>query len=214
MNNSYDLFRKEAFQLKERYPGLTYRQDGSGIPAFEGILPLVSEENVVIDSYKVRILCSSNYPLTFPFVFETGGRIPINLDWHIHLAGNACICSYPEEIIFCLQGITLQSFISNHVIPYFFNQKHRELYGYFLMERSHGRKGNIEFFEESFKTADHFKIAQMLNYIKQNQEPNRVAYCFCGSGVKYRNCHRSQFRKFKSIPAKILDRFIWLILYR
>lgn len=82
---------------------------------------------------------------------------------------------------------------------------------FFLKERPHGIKGNIQFFAEVFKTEDLTRIAKNLNFIKLRKEPNRVNKCFCGSGKKYRKCHRETFRILSSFTNDELDYFITMI---
>lgn len=210
MRDSYELFKKEAHELISLHPKLNYYQDDTGTPSVSGYIDLEDEHVGLIDSYQIIITCTPLYPKRFPYVFEKEGRIPINVDWHVHKDGHCCICSIPDEVIVCQGGITLSSFYEEQVKPYFFNQKHREVHGYFLKERSHG-KGNFEFFVDLFKTEDAVLIKQWLNYIKDNNEPNRVQKCFCGSEIKFRKCHRNAFRLIKALPIDEIENFIQLV---
>ncbi|MGY6744924.1 MAG: SEC-C domain-containing protein [Cecembia sp.] len=211
VNNAYLHFKEEALSLKGQFPELNLGQTEDGIPTFEGKLILSDEKSNPIDSYEIRIVCSVNYPQSFPFVFETKNRIPINIDWHVHTDGHACLCTWPEEVIYCHKGITLESFLSEHVIPYFFNQKYREMHGFFLQERAHGNLGTMDFFKEKFRTSNLKLIINWLEFIKSNPEPSRTNECFCGSGEKFRKCHRDEFREFKKLPVEIIGKFIDLI---
>lgn len=178
------------------------------VPMLIGKLILTDDQQNSIDSYDVKVVCTEDYPLSFPYVYETAGRIPVNIDWHVYPDGHCCISSKPEENIACNQGITLQSFIEIQLKPYFFNQKYREMHGFFLNERSHGSRGNLEFFTDAFKTNDLSQIIHMLRFIKGHNEPPRVATCFCNSGFKYRKCHREAYRLFKPLPVELLEKFI------
>lgn len=186
-------------------------QTEDGVPTLTGELPLKDENGEQIDSYQIRIVCSPNFPQSFPKVFETEKRIPLNIDWHVFPDGHACLCTWPEETLFCQAGITLGSFLNDHVVPYYFNQKYREINGFFLQERAHGSKGSIDFFKEKFRTNNLRSIFNWLGYIKSNPEPNRTNDCFCGSGEKFRKCHRSEFREFKKLPTETIEQFIHLI---
>jgi len=126
--------------------------------------------------------------------------------------GHCCINSIPEEILICRKGINLQCFIEDQIKPYLFNQKYREENGFFLKERPHGNKGNIQFFIDVFKTNDMVPIIQGLNFMRQRKEPNRVSHCFCGSGQKYRKCHREAYRTLSAFTNQELDYFIAMIL--
>ena len=213
VNNSYLIFKKEAEIILNDYPGLILDADDTNTaPSISGIIKLEDEDSLTIDSYSIKIVSSENYPNHFPYVFETGGRIPLNIDWHVYPSdGHCCICSVPDEILICRSGINLHSFIEKQVKPYFFNQKHRELFGYFLKERSHGNEGNVQFFIDTLKTKDLTAIVEYLNFIKQQNEPNRVSLCFCGSGIKYRKCHREVYRMLSAFTNDELDFFIEII---
>jgi len=208
LDNGYSLFQLEAIQLIEQLPGFTYFEEDNAVPQIVGRLALADNQGVLIDTYDIRIVCTSNYPLSFPLVYETGGRIPINIDWHVYPDGHACINTIPEEIITCNKGITLKTFIEHQVKPYFFNQKYRELNGFFLNERAHGQQGTIDYFKEVFKSNNLRFISLLLLYIKSNPEPNRVKNCFCGSGIRYRKCHREAFRLFKPLSVSAMDLFV------
>jgi len=206
-------FKNEAVEFCKEAPLFSYKENEEGVPEIYGSLELRDDQGTLIDAYKIRVVCIPNYPSLFPYVYETGGRIPVNIDWHVYEGdGHACICAIPEEILVCHNGITLSSFIENQVKPYFFNQKHREMHGFFVRERSHGQFGNIEFFIDIFKTSNILSIVKGLQYIKNRVEPGRTHPCFCGSGVKYRNCHREAYRLLKPLSPQILEAFIGFVM--
>jgi hypothetical protein len=206
--NNLAVFRQEAEIWCAQNPGFVCKDNQQGVPELTGKLQLSDDQGEWLDTYEVKIVCTPDYPLSFPLVYETGGRIPVNIEWHVYPDGHACICAIPEEMIVCSRGITLQTFINDWMRPYFFNQKHREMHGFFLKERPHGPAGNIQFFHEIFKMDDLRHIAGMLFYIRSKPEPNRVQNCFCGSGEKYRRCHRDAFRLFRALPVDKLDQCI------
>lgn len=194
MNSGSTLFEKEAVNISDVYPGLALiERPGKWIVA--GKLILIDNEGVVQDNYAIEIQSVPDYPLKFPLVFETGGRIPRNIDWHIfETDGHCCLKNQPEEILICRRGIDLESFIEREVKPYFFNQAYREKYGFYLQERSHGLLGQLEFFFDLFRTKDLLKLYKFMTFVRKRSEPTRSADCFCGSGEKYRRCHREAYR--------------------
>ncbi len=205
-------FASEAAKISEAEPELVYVINNDGVPIIRGNIVLCDEGGSIIDRYEVEIVPVENYPFYFPLVFETAGRIPINIDWHMFPDGHCCIKALPEELLLCKQGITLEWFIKTQVRPYFFNQKHKEVHGYFLNERSHGSQGNIDFFEEVFQTRNLKDIVKYLAKIKSRIEPGRSANCFCGSGVKYRHCHRDSFRLLSKFDDFEIDYFAKMII--
>ncbi|MGN6212023.1 MAG: SEC-C domain-containing protein [Parafilimonas sp.] len=193
-NNGFIKFRVEAANIQEIYPKLMYAETENNVPYIHGELELKDANGLLVDSYFIKMQPTPEYPSYFPHVFETNGRIPVNIDWHIYTDGHCCIKSIPEEIFICRKGMTLHQFIQNEVIPYFFNQKYKELHGYFLNERSHGDKGNLEFFKDIFQTNDLRTIKTAIELNISKKEYSKVAKCFCGSGKKYSKCHRKAFR--------------------
>lgn len=214
MYDGYHIFKKEAIQIQNEYPGLKFETDEkTGAPLLSGNIHLQSEKGTLIDSYLLKIVSIPEYPNRFPHVFETGGRIPTNIDWHVYPNdGHFCISSIPEEILICRKGINLKCFIKDHIKPFLFNQKYREDNGFFLKERPHGQEGTIEFFTEIFNTDDLMAIAKSLSFIKQRKVPNRVSLCFCGSGQKYRKCHRKAYQTLSVFSNQELDIFIKMVL--
>lgn len=211
--NGINLFRAECGALNTPFPDLILIEENDQ-PVLTGQI-LLKEDDLLIDTYQVRILPTPNYPQRFPLVFETGGRLPRNIDWHVFSDGHCCIKSFPEEIYICRQGISLEGFISGQVIPYFFNQKYRELNGFFLNERKHGDAGNLQFFQDLFKTNDLKIIAIGLLKLWKKEIPNRVCECFCGSGKKYRSCHKQALQQLQiyskndlEICLSILNKFL------
>lgn len=211
MNKAISIFIEEAVIVERHFPDLKLFQPENEIPYIEGTLLLNDESGITIDRYIIKITPSDNYPTRFPIVYEIENRIPKNIHWHIYpSSGNCCIASLPDEILFCRQGLDLFAFIKDYVTPYFFNQKFREVHGYFLNERSHGALGNLEFFIDILKTADLRAIYLYLSFIKRRKEPDRRNLCFCGNGKKYRKCHREIYRKLKVFTNSELDHFMSL----
>lgn len=206
--NGYTLFKEQATAVIEKYKELSLKNEG-GIPCVFGSLVLMNDESGVEDIFQIEIKAVADFPNRFPEVYETGGRIPRNVDWHIfEQTGNCCLASPPEEIIICNSGLTLLSFIDNQVKNYFYSQIFRNQNGYFLKERSHGSKGWIEFFEETFMTNNIFNIEFGLNQIIEGKKIDRVSMCFCGSGKKYRKCHKKSYDILSKLSLEHIHYFL------
>lgn len=204
-------FKNEAENIHLYFPELQFIEPIGDTCYISGELVLNDDNGNFVDSYSVKIVSSKNYPENFPLVYEIGGRIPNNIDWHVYSEGHCCIKATPEEILICRNGITLVEFINTQVKPYFFNQKFRELYGHFLNERSHGPSGHIEFFQEKFKTNNLRLIIKGLIMLYENNIPNRTANCFCGSDLKFRKCHREAILSLMPLTKGELYYFIGVI---
>lgn len=199
----------ETFKV---FPQLRLMEDKT-VPYIAGEINITDTQGCVLDSYQIEIYPSDNYPYMFPDVFETGGKIPRDVDWHIYPAsGRCCVKIPPEETLICKGGITMIEFISGQLIPYLFNQTFRRENGYYINERSHGAKGFIEYYGEVLKISRVTQIVAWLKFIIRGEEPNRVAMCPCGSNIKYRNCHRQQFRMLSLINKEDLAHHTMLII--
>jgi len=208
-----EAFKRDFESAKDLLPDLSFSADENGVPFVHGRIWLRDAHGVCIDHYLVRIVPTASYPFQFPLVFETGGRIPINFDWHVfEQDGHLCIRVLPEEIIICKKGLEFLSFIKEQLIPYLFNQKYREMNGYFLKERSHGDAGGIEYFQELFATTDLKVIAQGMAIVRSKRFPKRVANCFCGRKLKYRKCHRNAIAVTSQYSLKDLAYFFSMVL--
>lgn len=209
--NGYTLFEEQATAVLEKYKELSFKND-DGVPCIFGSFVLTNEDGGVEDIFQIEIKAVADFPHRFPKVFEKGGHIPRNVDWHIFEdTGNCCIASLPEEIIICNNGITLLSFIDNQVKNYFYSQIFRNQNGYFLKERSHGNKGWIEFFEETFMTNNIFNIEFGLNQIIEGKKIDRVSMCFCGSGKKYRKCHKKSYDILSKLSLNDIKFFLYVL---
>lgn len=213
MNNAYSLFTKEATEAVSNFPDLSIHIREDSLPFLKGTISLLDKSREVYDEYAIHIHCSPDYPNSFPLAYETQGRLPHNIDWHLYNDGHFCICTPIEEYIQCTQGITLTSFIQNQVVPYLHHQSFREREGYFLQERSHGLRGLLEPLYDLLRTRDINKIHSLLIYIYKNNTPSRTSRCFCGSRKKYRHCHKKEYLAIKSIGQDRLRSIILSLVH-
>ena len=203
--NGYDNFKNQTVIAIDSFPGLTFFTK-NGVPGLTGEIELVGNDGISIDTYSIEILATETFPDSFPLVFEIGGQIPKNYDWHVYETdGHCCIKTTPEEMLACKKGITLTTFVEEQIKPYLFNQTFRRLNGFFYQERSHGLEGWLEYFQEIFETKNINLIKNGLLFISKKKKPNRVSTCFCGSGKKYRKCHRSTFEKLSMLSKRDFD---------
>lgn len=208
MNKSYNKFIEEASEVISSFPDLQLFSREDSLPYIEGDITLFDQNGESYDCYSIRIECSSDYPESFPLVYETADRLPHNIDWHVYNEGNFCICTPLEEYIHCAKGISLTTFVRDHVLPYLHNQSFRERKGYFVNERSHGTMGILESLFDLLKVNDRAKVINILIFIYRNDSPPRTATCFCGNGKKYRKCHRPAYKSIKKIGQERLERII------
>ena len=198
-SDGHNEFLRQVDSAILAFPSLTFIEK-EGAPGLKGAIDLLSADGTHLDQYELEIIATERFPKTFPYIFETGGKIPINYDWHVYETdGHCCIKTTPEEMIVCNRGITLVEFIEKEVKPYLFNQTFRRLNGYFYQERSHGIKGWLEYFYEVFGTTDLGIVRSGLSFLVKREKLSRTAICFCGSRKKYRKCHRSTYEALSGL---------------
>jgi len=209
-NNPIEQFKSDALAAAELFPGLQLLSCSS--PALAGTIILYDEAENPVDNYELRIEYKPGYPYFFPSVFETGGRIPVNVDWHVYESdGHLCICTTTDEYIKTASGLNLSNFIRRELIPYLFNQTHRRLTGFFLHEMAHGEKGELVTLKQLLQTSEATNIHWLLLHILNGVRPERTSLCFCGSKIKYRHCHRSAVNKLKGLGEYKLRMLINLV---
>ncbi len=127
--DGYKIFEEQATDVIEKYRELSF-EIKEGVPCIFGSINLTDEDGNIEDTYQIEIKAVIDYPSCFPLLFETGGRIPKNVDWHIfEKNGNCCITSPPEEFIICNSGLNLLQFFENQVVNYFYSQIFRNQNG-------------------------------------------------------------------------------------
>ncbi|MEO7982536.1 MAG: hypothetical protein ABI688_00515 [Bacteroidota bacterium] len=184
------------------YPQLSV-QTANGIQILSGELPIIDQSGYEWDRYQVELYPSPLYPFRFPYLFETRGRIPRIMDWHIYTdTGSCCVDITPSEILHCREGLSLADYIRRFAIPYFANQTYRIREGYYKNgEYSHGGKGMLEFYMPVLRCDDPVKALQLLELYCSGAAGNKSIFhfCFCGSRKKMMNCHRKAVEVLNNI---------------
>jgi hypothetical protein len=188
---SYNLFCNQLNSVIKKFPNLMITEL-DGVKALKGILDIKNDQNEVVGSFSVEIRYRMEFPYRFPILYEVGGDIPNIADRHKYTDDSCCITVLPDEILKCKNGISVLTFIEEYAIPYFANQVYYlQNEKYLNGEYSHGKDGYIEFYTKFFKTADVSKWREDVERVKSGStiKMNRNKLCFCGSGLKYKNCH-------------------------
>lgn len=210
-NSSRQLFNDQWDSISNTYVGLKIESHNSR-PVISGTIDLVGLDGILDDQYVIEIHWRESYPFQFPLVYETGGRIPKNIDWHIYPeGGNCCIKSRPDEKLICRKGISLDAFITHQVIPYFYNQTFRRQNGYFYKERKHGELGNLEFYFEKLRTNNIDFVELCLKQASDLKGYKSTKKCFCGSNKKYKKCHRRTVRQLSQLGRSYIKSDLTII---
>lgn len=200
-SNNYDIFCDQLTSVIQKYPNLRIREV-SGLKFLKGILDIPNDDKEIVGSFSVEISFNDKFPNRFPFLKEVGGDIPNVADWHKYTNDVCCITVEPNEILICKNGISVPFFIEKYAIPYFANHIHKIKFGtYKNGEYAHGSAGIKQFYSDLFKTTDENKWIEYLRIVFKNNSISisRNDKCFCGSNIKFKQCHEKVFHQMRVI---------------
>lgn len=205
MSVHYKLFENQLEDACEKFPNLRIKTKDEK-KYLKGILDIRNSEQKNVRSFLVEIHYSKDFPYRFPLLLEVGTDIPRHPDWHKYNDDSCCITVEPDEILQCINGITVTQFIYNNVIPYLANQSYKMITGKYKNEYPHGKEGLIAYYNELFQTSDISKWGLYIDYafgIKKLRI-GRNEKCICGSPLKMKKCHSIVFDKLKQIGKQNL----------
>lgn len=205
------MFNEQLHDVIRKYHNLKIIQNKDGISFLRGTLDIPNDNIEIVGTFLVEIYCSEKFPYRFPILFETGGEIPNEPDWHKYKNASCCITIWPDEILKCKNGISVSLFIEKHAVPYFANYLYKRQTGeYKNGEYAHGISGTNQFYESLMKTSNRDLWNQYFKNTFQNLKVGceRNDICFCGSGDKYKQCHLKVFNTLRQIGERqILNDF-------
>ncbi|NOU46555.1 MAG: SEC-C domain-containing protein [Bacteroidales bacterium] len=203
-------FQNELSEVITKFPDLSIRQI-NGQDILKGILDICDESSSVTGSFSVEIHSTEKFPYRFPKIFEVGGEIPCNADWHKYADNLCCLTVEQDEILICRRGVSLLYFIEKMAIPYFANQLYRQKTGHYLNEYPHGKDGVKLFYAELIKSNDVKFWHSCYEHAFLNTRTGRNEKCYCNSGAKYKKCHLPVEKKLHIIgKQKVLDDINWI----
>lgn len=197
-----DVLNADLAEAIGKYPNLAVKNTIHGVPILKGVLDILDDTSIVVGSFLIEIHPTKDYPYRFPQLYEIGGDILNQADWHKYTDGRCCITVPPDEIIQCKNGITILQFIESYAIPYFANQIYRKTYGsYKNGEYAHGTDGMFQFYENLFKSKNTSMWLDCYNYTFTGKKIlcGRNEPCLCDSGFKFKTCHLPIFDKLRVI---------------
>lgn len=202
--NNQKLFEEQLEAVLQCSPNLSIKEK-NGLKYLKGVLDVQNKANEVVGSFLIEVHYAVGFPLRFPTLYEVGGLIPFDPDWHKYSDASCCITVEPDEILKCKHGISVLKFITEQALPFLANFIYRKAEGkYKNGEYSHGQLGNKEFYSELLKTNDKALWIDYFEYSFNNKrfDDDRNKLCFCGSNSKYKKCHEKAFYTLRSIGEK------------
>lgn len=192
------IIEEQVQKTLKRFPELVLSKVGNDI-LLSGKFNINCEwlNEHIIDEYKVTIIIPDNYPEELPVIRETNRRIPLNYG-HVYRDGELCLAPDDEIKLSLGKSFTLDKWIDNFVIPYFFGYSYFVKYGVMPFgERSHGVKGIREFYKDFFDVDTDDKVINFFKFIFSFKSYKYKGHhlCPCGSGKRVRDCHKDNLLK-------------------
>jgi hypothetical protein len=213
---NFEIKSEEVAWLAENYPrlifdrklniisgfldfGAVYCPDTNSCRVYPFVVGRESDNNLIYDSFKIKIAFIYSRKSELPSVYETGGRIKQGADRHCNDDKSFCLCSRLIEKRF-LNPFCLRKFIADLVVPFFYAQRYFDKNGQWPWgEFGHYDIGLIESFAEYYSelteiekinATGSIRHSLALDYLRK-QKTSKDVKCICGSGKRMRRCHKS-----------------------
>jgi hypothetical protein len=148
-----------------------------------------------IDQFEVSIFVAKKFPRLEPLVFETGNRVPREVDRHCYTNG-ACCTGVWDEWLAKNERPTIDTFMEGPVRNFFLSQMYFEIHGRWPFgERSHGDAGIREACAEMLGIKNDEKLILRYLRVLAGPWPKGHWQCPCGSERHIRDCHRIELMK-------------------
>lgn len=162
-------------------------------------IDIVDNDEVHWGSYDLLISFPLEYPNDLPILYEIGGRIKQDANWHRNSDFSCCIGTWVGEMMKYQGEVRFLDWMNRSVYPYLSNQLHKERHGHYANgEYAHDFEGIVQFYREWWNL-DLDGIIKRLKLITETEPHTTNERCFCGSGTLYRKCHSGQ-SKFEGLP--------------
>ncbi len=191
---------KNIEDVLHKYPSLSFVEEG----IIEGFLEVGNG-----DKYFIKIDIT-NFPTSFPRVWETNERIPRKADRHVNKDDTLCFTTQVHtEILLATQVKNLVDFTKIILIPYLHNNSYYEINKeYKFGEFSHNYiSAIIDSFKEVINVESVDIITRVVYLVSKNFKIRPNDKCFCGSNLKIKICknHLKGFKDLRKISKSTLQ---------
>lgn len=171
---------------------------------------IVSGVNGPFDSFQIEVRFGPQFPIYEPTMFETGGRIPKIADRHVYEGSERCCTGVWEEAFLDPTVHSVAGFMDNVVNDYLVGQTYFEANGSWPYgDRSHGKLGVIEASCDLIGIDHNPKLCIDMMFYLAGLPWKGHRPCMCGSGIRFRNCHREHLDEVsRRVPDWIVRRLL------
>lgn len=148
------------------------------------------DEIRITESYSLQIQLPTKFPSEAPVVFETGGRIPRNGDFHVNPDGSLCLGS-PLRLLFLLsKSPNLLGFAQLCLVPYLYavSYKLQHSKDFVFGQLAHGTPGELDDYMNLFGLPSRIQAALALKYLGMKKRKANKLPCPCGCGRRLGVC--------------------------
>jgi hypothetical protein len=157
------------------------------------------------DRYALDIALPGNYPHAMPVVWETGGRIPREIDRHVFVNDGSLCLGTPLALWVQLGGnYSIERVIDGPLKSFLIgNSLIEEGEPWPYGDRAHGAPGILEHLGELIGTNEPKVVGRFLiDLLKQKVRGHWP--CPCGSGRIIRKCHRDGVGTLQKAPPRLV----------
>lgn len=170
----------------------------------DGEIDVIDDEGSYWDTYKVKIIFPEKFPEKLFELYEVGGKIPKEPDWH----NSSSCCLSTNAIIYSELGddLNLLNWLSKFAHPFLANHVYRlKTKKYANGEFKHYTAGIIQGYEKLFDLSGVRSVFHRLKGMCHILN-DRNAKCFCNSGKKIKNCYliSPNTHRLFNIPVHVL----------
>jgi hypothetical protein len=154
----------------------------------------------ISDSYELKIVIPSSFPIVLPTVIEIGSKIPHDQNYHINSDGTLCLGNPFRLMLILSKNPDLNGFAEKCLVPFLYSisykLKHGDKANLPFGELEHGSSGLIEDCLDLFELKTQEQVVNTLEILRKKKKEAEDMPCPCGCGRRLRDC---QFN------AKIID---------
>lgn len=196
-------FEHDFKTLRETFPKLHYTK-AERYWRIEGELDICDFMDNYWGTFEIITLVPHGYPYCVPLLYEKSKIIPRNIDHHINEDGFCCVDITHKLLFRSKRGITLFTFFTEWVYPYFANQLFHNIEKKYAGEEYAHHFGGVEQFYQEDMLLNREMAKKMLQAIIEKKGTSRNNPCPCGSGKKLKRCHLQTHDFLKSLGPVLL----------
>lgn len=193
------FFRRERQAIRKTFPDAEL-VEVNGLVVLRGDFPVHDENGSEIDRYKLDIIFPTNYPDRVPIVLVMDKRIPASVQRHVFPKDRtACLC-LPHEVSLHLPEIDFMGFWGNLLKFWLVGQASYDRTGKWpFPERAHDHSAIYDGFSELLGISDRNAAQRFTSLLLRKTPAKGHELCPCGSGLKLRACHQSEYQSVRSL---------------